>query len=116
MCNYKRATCKTEIMKVKKKKKKTLTQFLALGFQGQTPDWALREDGGDEWVADARRGEVRRWNTTAVSAEEQLGFVLAAIFTLLVFYKEPQLSVLGVAHNAHKQACLLCLVPSCVNA
>lgn len=54
MCNYTGATCKTEIMKVvKQKRKKTLTQFLALGFQGQTPDWALREDGGDEWDEDA---------------------------------------------------------------
>lgn len=55
---------------------KTLTQFLAPGFQGQTPDWAPREDGGDEWDADANAALERGCCLCRRAAR----FVLARIF------------------------------------
>lgn len=41
-------------------------------FKVKAPDWAPREDGGDEWERRCKRGEAQRWKATAVSAEERL--------------------------------------------
>lgn len=105
VCNYKGAACKTEIMK--EKKRKTLTQFLALTSQGQTPDWALRDDGGDEWDGDAN---MVRFSVCCL-CRRAAPFVLATFF-FYWFSKEPQLSVLYMlGHHACKLPCVdVCFV------
>lgn len=83
VCNYKGAACKTEIMK-EKKKRKTLTQFLALASQGQTPDWALREDGGDEWDGDAN---VVTFSVCCLCRRAAPFVLVTFFFFLLVFQR-----------------------------
>lgn len=98
MCNYTGAACKTEIMKVKKK---TLTQFLALGFQGQTPDWALREDGGDEWDEDAN---VVRFSvgTRLLSLQKSSSVCTCCGFYFTRLTKSHSSLHCMSEHNAHK--------------